>query len=220
MQFKTIYFDMDETLYPVGAPIVNVFGDRMDRFIDEYFDAHPHLEKPCRTRLFLDHGTTAKGLAVEYGVDIYDFMHYVNEFELDGCLEEDPAVREMILRIPLPRYVLTNGDRFHAVRVLRKLNLLDCFDAIIDSIDTYPNVKPHASAYEFALKIARCHNPAECIFIDDKHDNVTAAHELGLFAIQVGSKQRSPVADAYLDRLTDLPKLGLYRELEHSSILV
>lgn len=214
MQFKAIYFDIDETLYPIGARIVDTYIRRMEQFIDERFAAGQlGGERPHRENLFTKYGTTQKGLSFEYGVDRYDFMNYVNDFKIDGLLTADEAVRAMILRIPMARYILTNADRFHATRVLKALNLSDCFDGMIDSIDVFPDVKPSSKAFEYALKITNQPDPARCIFVDDKHDNVTAAHEMGFFSIQVGSKQLSPVADARIDQLIDLPKLGIYQEI-------
>ena len=122
-------------------------------------------------------------------------------------------MRSMLLRIPMARYILTNGDRFHATRVLKALNLTDCFDGMIDSIDLFPDVKPSAKAFEYALKITSQPDPAKCIFVDDKYENVTAAHERGFFSIQVGTKEVSPVADAQIETLLDLPKLGIYQEV-------
>lgn len=218
MQFKAIFFDIDETLYPIGADIVDAFVNRMEKFIDERFAAGQlGAERPNREYLFTKHGTTSKGLTLEFGVDRYDFMHYVNDFGLDQLLIADEAVREMILRIPMSKYLLTNADRFHATRVLKALNLADCFDGMIDSIDVFPDIKPLRKAFEFALKITNQPDPKQCIFIDDKDDNVTAAHEMGFFAIQVGSKPLSPVADAHIDHIIDLPALGLYQEVTDSA---
>ena len=215
MRFRTIFFDIDETLYPVGSEFVNIFSKRMDQFIDERFAAGElGPAKPDRDQLFKKHGATAKGLALEYGIDTFDFMHYVNDFPIDEYLYPDPTVREMILRIPMDRYLLTNADRFHTNRVLRALNLSDCFDGMIDSIDLFPEIKPSPLAFEFALRITKQADPKECIFVDDKDYNISAAHEIGFFAVQVGPKRLSEKADAQIGRLTDLPKLGLYQELE------
>lgn len=185
----------------------------MNRFIDEEFaKGRFGSVRPSRSQLFQKYGTTAKGLNVEYNVDTFEFMHYVNEFDLTPHLSASDEVRGMIRRIPLKKYLLTNADRFHAQRVLNKLHLADCFDGMVDSIDTFPDIKPSRKAYEYALRITNETDPMKCIFVDDNHENVTTAHELGFFSVQVGSKKVSPVADAVIDKLTELPKLGLYQE--------
>lgn len=213
MLYKAIFFDIDETLYPVGANIVGVFEERMNRFIDEEFAKGRFGSiRPSRDKLFQTYGTTAKGLNVEHNVDTFEFMHYVNGFDLSPHLSASAEVRAMIRRIPLKKYLLTNADRFHAQRVLNELHLADCFDGMVDSIDTYPDIKPSPKAFEYALRITNETDATRCIFVDDKHENVTTAHELGFFAVQVGPKTVSPVADAVIEDLTDLPALGLYRE--------
>ena len=74
-------------------------------------------------------------------------------------------------------------------------------------------LKPDVHMFQDALEKAGF-KPEECIFVDDKDYNISAAHEIGFFAVQVGPKRLSEKADAQIGRLTDLPKLGLYQELE------
>lgn len=213
MYYKAIFFDVDETLYPAGSNLVGVVEARMNRFIDEQFaKGRFGSVRPSRDKLYQTYGTTAKGLNVEHHVDTFEFMHYINEFDLSPHLSASDEVRSMIRRIPLKKYLLTNADRFHAQRVLKRLNLADCFDGMVDSIDIFPDIKPSRKAYEFALRITNETDPTKCIFVDDKNENITTAHELGFFAVQVGLGDVSPAADAVIAEITDLPKLGLYQE--------
>lgn len=47
------------------------------------------------------------------------------------CLQPDPALRQLLASIPLPKFVFTNADRRHAARCLNLMGLEGCFDGVI-----------------------------------------------------------------------------------------
>jgi FMN phosphatase YigB (HAD superfamily) len=79
--------------------------------------------------------------------------------------------------------VISNTNEPH-IRHLRKLSdVLDCFDSLTLSHEIGV-MKPDAAIYHAALKQANA-NPTSSLFFDDRADNVAAAKELGIQAIQV-----------------------------------
>jgi hypothetical protein len=53
-----------------------------------------------RDRLFHLHGTTMKGLQLEYGADINRILDYVHDVDLTGIIVEDPALRQVLIKLP------------------------------------------------------------------------------------------------------------------------
>lgn len=50
---------------------------------------------------------------------------------LPCAAQADPKLRELLLSIPLPKFVFTNADRTHARRCLDLLGIADCFERVI-----------------------------------------------------------------------------------------
>ena len=213
MTYKAILFDLDETLYPMGNPSIQMITNRMNEYIEKSLDIPVSDVKTFREDLYKTYGTTARGLVTEYDVNLYDFLRYVHGVDISIYMEPEPEVGQMIDQINLPKFVFTNADRFHAIRVLKLLEIYQSFDGIIDVLDVQPYCKPEPEAFEKAFMMIGLDNPSEAIFLDDNPDNVSAAHEMGIYAIQVGSRPRTKNADAILDRIQDFPQLDIFEKI-------
>ncbi|NMB92585.1 MAG: pyrimidine 5'-nucleotidase [Flexilinea flocculi] len=212
MKIRALFFDLDETLYPFGNKVVYVLGERMNHFISEKLNISESEVKGFRDRLYRTYGTTAKGLVVEYGVDLIDFLKYSHDIDISGFISPMPELRQILNQIPLRKYILTNADRFHATRVLKNLSIFDCFDGIIDVLDVFPDCKPSPKAFEKALWMTGIQSASDCIFFDDFPQNVDVAHEMGFYAIQVGDRTPAKFADSRIDRIEDMIHLDLFKE--------
>lgn len=83
-----------------------------------------------------------------------------------------------------PRYrlgLLSNTNPWHFDRVIRHTAVFPLFDAVSLSFQVGA-MKPDPRIYQDMLHKLDL-PPAECVFIDDLQENVTAAHNLGLAAI-------------------------------------
>lgn len=212
MAFRAIFFDLDETLYPIGNEVVDVLTNRMNLFIEDKLSVPKEEVKKLRETLFRKYGTTAKGLVSDYDTDLYEFLHYVHKIDLNSYLRPSPALKSMLDRIPLEKYILTNSERFHATRVLKTLGILNCFDGIIDVLDVFPDCKPSPIAFERALCMTGIHEASDCIFLDDNPYNIATAYELGFYSIHVGNRGNPAKLSASIDRVEALPELHLYQE--------
>jgi pyrimidine 5'-nucleotidase len=124
----------------------------------------------------------------------------------------DLALREVLLRYPQRKIIFTNADRKHAVRVVRQLQLENCFESVIDIYDLAPYCKPMPEAYQTALRLSGETHPERIIFIDDSPHNLAAARALGFFTVQVGLPKpgfHHPPASSHFQiaRLIDLPDI-------------
>ncbi len=214
MVYEAIFFDLDETLYPVGNQVVSILMDRMNQYIEESLKIPRDEVAAFRENLYHIYGTTAKGLVTDYDTDLYQFLHYVHKIDIASYIEPAPELRRMLLRIPLEKYILTNADRFHSARVLKTLGIYDCFDGMIDVLDVFPDCKPSEKAFRKALLMTGISEPNRCIFLDDKPENIDAAHNVGLYAVHVGGQGSPAQADASIEKIEDLPSLNLYPEIK------
>lgn len=184
--YTTILFDLDDTLYPRESGLWDAIGDRIDEFIHIRLKI-PREEIPdLRRKLYNEYGTTMRGLCAIFGVNQREYLDYVHNLPLSNYISPNPAIRNMLLNIPLRKVIFTNADVHHARRVLQVLNLLDVFSDIVDINDIDPYCKPMPEAYPLALQKSGEVNPNRCIMIDDRVDNLVTASQMGIYTIWIG----------------------------------
>ncbi|KAK4583636.1 hypothetical protein RGQ29_026389 [Quercus rubra] len=193
--------DLDDTLYPLSSGLATSCRKNIEgKSICKIFDLGNLL-------VYNNYGTTMAGLR---------------------NLKPDPVMRSLLLSLPYRKVIFTNADKVHAVKVLNKLGLEDCFEGIIcfetlnpihkstvsddeDDIE-FPNpslalpktpivCKPSVDAIERALKIANI-NPQRTLFFEDSVRNIQAGKCLGLHT--VGTSQRVKGADYALESIHNI----------------
>jgi putative hydrolase of the HAD superfamily len=204
VHFSTLFFDLDDTLYPSNTGLWEAIRDRMALYMSERLNIPWEEIHPLRKQYLETYGTTLRGLQHFYPVDTDDYLAFVHDLALDQYLQPDPEIRELILSLPQPRWIFTNSDDAHARRVLNVLNLNNCFNGIIDLRLLNFHCKPEKESYLKALQIAREDNPSRCLILDDSPHNLAAAHELGYKTVLVNPHQQDPAADYHIDSLIDL----------------
>lgn len=212
MAYHTLLVDLDETVYPARCGVWEAISARMENYIHERLGVPRDEITVLRRSLYEQYGTTLRGLQVTRAIDARAFLEYVHNIPLDSLLQPDPELRAVLLRYPQRKIIFTNADRAHASRVLDRLELVGCFESIIDIQDMAPYCKPMPEAYQIALRLIGENDPARCIFIDDSPRNLAAARAAGLFTIQVGNPKPGfhhpySEADARIARLADLPQV-------------
>lgn len=198
-------FDLDDTLYPSTTGIWQAIGDRMDVFIMDRLGIARENVKTLRESLYLEYGTTLRGLRTLYGIDAESFLDYVHDVPIDRYLQRDVALKETMALYSSRKIIFTNASQAHAERVLLTLGLENDFDSIIDIMQITPYCKPLPEAYQKAVEISNIEDPKNCVVIDDSERNLKTASEMGFFTIQVGTDIRSPFADAAILTIADLP---------------
>lgn len=207
MTYSTLFFDLDDTLYPPSSGVWDAIGDRIDLFIHQRLGI-PMEEVPAlRETLYRTYGTTLRGLAITHGIDQADYLAFVHDIPLNDYLTPDEKVNTILARYPQRKVIFTNADRAHTERVLKVLMLRDSFDQIIDILDVSPYCKPMPEAFQLALNAAGMLKPQNCIMIDDAVHNLRAARSAGFFTVWVGSAQADGCCDAGVASLLDLPSV-------------
>ncbi len=207
MKPELLIFDLDDTLYPPQSRVWDEIGDRINQFIHERLNLPLNEVARLRDDLYLQYGTTLRGLELLYGIDARDYLDYVHDLPMQHYLDPHPALRLSLLGIPIRKAIFTNGDRAHAQRVTSALGLADCFDQIIDILDVSPYCKPMPEAFQMALQKLGATNPARCVLFEDSPRNIQTARSLGLYTILVGTNGAQPVAHDHIHTIGSLPDL-------------
>jgi putative hydrolase of the HAD superfamily len=214
MSFTTLFFDLDETLYPGGNGLWEAIGERMNRFMVERVHLPEDQVPALRRHYYQTYGTTMRGLQIHHHIDTDDYLAYVHDLPLGQYLVPDPRLRLLITSLPQARWIFTNADAGHASRVIEVLGLAGCFAGIIDVRAIGFACKPEPLAYQRALRLAGDPPPEACVLLDDSQGNLAPAHELGMTTVWVNRHACSnPAATYSVMRLHDLPEVmpGLWQ---------
>lgn len=204
MQFEVAFFDLDDTLYDQQSGLWEAIRQRMSFYMHERLGLSWDIIPALRRHYFETYGTTLRGLQIHHQVDADDYLAYVHDLPLHEFIKPDPELRQMIQSLPLKRFIFTNADRNHALRVLQTLDLADCFEGIIDVRAIHFYCKPEPQAYQIALEIAQATDPQRCIYLDDSLRNLTVARQMGFFTIFVGQEGETPQVDLCLRQVKEL----------------
>jgi pyrimidine 5'-nucleotidase len=132
MSYTTLFFDLDDTLYPGSNGLWALIRERMGWYMVEVLGL-PESEVPALRRKYYEtYGTTLRGLQIHHQVDVDDYLHYVHDLPLEQFLQPNPELRALLLSLPQQRWIFTNADADHARRVMSVLGVQDCFTGIID----------------------------------------------------------------------------------------
>ncbi len=204
MRFTTIFFDLDDTLYPPESGLWKAIKERMNNYMRDRMDIPEHEIPILREKYFMQYGTTMRGLQANHNIDSDDFLAYVHNLPLKEYLTPNPTLRSVLASLPTRNLIFTNADINHAKRVLAALELNDLFDTIVDVNTVAPYCKPMPESFQIAMKIAGESDPSKCVMIDDLHRTTRAAREAGLFSILCNPSHVNGDADAHLTDWAEL----------------
>jgi len=207
MQFSTLLIDLDDTLYPAANGLWLAIKERIRRYMHEKLDIPAETAPELARQLFLQYGTTLRGLQATRHVDTRDYLAYVHDVPLDDYLAPNPELRSVLESIPAKKFIFTNADVAHAERVLRRLEIESCFEGIVDVVAIDPYCKPMPESFTIALKLAGEPDPQRCVMIDDLPHTTRAARQHGLLALLYGKSEPHPDADATFEDWSLLPAL-------------
>jgi putative hydrolase of the HAD superfamily len=206
MRFKSLYFDLDDTLYPSNTGLWDAIRSRMNTYMQRVIDKPVDEIALIRQRYLERYGTTLRGLQMNYQIDAQDYLAYVHDLPLEQFIQPDPELRILLTSLPQHKWIFTNADHNHAGRVLKILGLEGCFDGIIDILAVDFVCKPDKLAYQRALSITGEKDPTECVIFDDALRNLRPAHELGFYTVLVSKDGSEAQVDRVIPSLHELPK--------------
>jgi len=198
MRFTTIFFDLDDTLYPSNVGLWEAIKKRMSDYMRERMNIPADEIPAMREKYYMQYGTTLKGLQKHHQVNVDDYLAYVHDLPLADYLTPNPVQRSILASLPTRNLIFTNADRAHAERVLAALNLRDLFSTVVDVNTVAPYCKPMPESFDIAMKLSGETDPARCVMIDDLARTTRAAKSAGMFSILFGDTALSDDAHASL----------------------
>jgi len=208
MRFTTIFFDLDDTLYPPSTGLWKSIKGRMNMYMRERLGISEDDVSQLREQYFKMYGTTLRGLQERHNVDKEEFLAFVHDLPLKDYLTPNPVVRDIIASLGTRNLIFTNADIHHAQRVLAELQLADLFETVIDVNAVAPYCKPMPESFAIAMELANEPDPRKCVLIDDLPRTTRAALNVGMASLLYGCDE--PCADAS----------GVFTDWNHLPILL
>lgn len=192
MNIEHLIFDLDNTLYLGSAKMDQGITNRMMECVADFFKTDLENARKIRKENIRNFSTTLEWLRSEGLKDVEGFLKHVHPENEADELDEDKNLKPFLESIEIPKIILTNAPKEHALRVLKKLNVENCFSEICDIRMMNFLGKPYSSAFEKALEICGG-NIKNSIFIDDMQKYVDGWKALGGTAVLVGDKNGRPL---------------------------
>lgn len=190
MSLEFIVFDLDNTLYARGSGVMEEIGRRIQLWLCRELGLTWEEASDLRGEYLRQHGTTMGGLMAEHAVEVQHYLDFVHDIPIEEYLAPDPALVEMLERIPLRKVIYTNATSAHAQRVLRALGAMEQFERVIGIEEVGLHNKFNPEAYQRMLELLNASGP-ECVMVEDSPRNLPPAKTLGMTTILVGAERRS-----------------------------
>ncbi|NPV75612.1 MAG: pyrimidine 5'-nucleotidase [Anaerolineae bacterium] len=207
MHYSTLFFDLDDTLYPADSGLWPVLRERISLYMHEKLGFTWQEIPSLRQHLYQTYGTSLRGLKILYNINEQDYLDFVHDVPLHRFIHPIPHLRETIQSYPQRKFIFTNADLNHARRVIKTLDLEDCFEKIIDIHTIAPYCKPLTPAYHIAMQEAGETDSRKCVLIDDTIENLAEARRLGFFTIRVGRDESPEEYDARINTLSEIRRV-------------
>ncbi|GMI70013.1 XMP-specific phosphatase [Hibiscus trionum] len=218
--FNCLLFDLDDTLYPSNTGIAQGVKKNIDDFLIEKCGFPATKASNVRVELFKTYGSTLAGLrALGYDIDADDYHDFVHGRLPYDVIKPNPQLRKILRSITQRKIIFTNSDRVHAIKVMKRLGIEDCFDQIICFETLNPNLskskrpdefpvvlKPSTEAMKIALHVSGV-DPRRTLFLDDNVGNISAGKAMGLWTCLVGKTGKTKEADYAIEEVRKLAEV-------------
>ncbi|KAK6788550.1 hypothetical protein RDI58_012348 [Solanum bulbocastanum] len=131
-KYDCLLFDLDDTLYPLSIGLAVDVTKNIEDYMVEKLGIEQSITVELGNLLYKNYGTTMAGLrAIGYNFDYDEYHSFIHGGLPYENLKPDPILRSLLLSLPIRKVIFTNADEVHALKVLNKLGLEDCFEGII-----------------------------------------------------------------------------------------
>jgi len=196
-------FDLDNTLYPPSAGIMELVGQRINEYMAQRLGMDEVTIKALRSRYWKQYGTTMRGLLLEHGISADDYLDYVHAFSAHEFLAPNAELDRVLAGLPWRKVIFTSSPREHARQVLAALSIAPHFERIFDIRDTGYICKPNPAAYHTVLQALGL-SAAQCLLVDDSLPNLQTAASLGMLTAWVGSHDQVAGVTWAMDRIESI----------------
>jgi putative hydrolase of the HAD superfamily len=180
----TWFFDLDNTLHDASRAAFEPTSRAMTDYIVEHLQVDSAQATSLRQHYWARYGATLLGLVRHHGVKAAHFLEQTHRLPgLEARLRSSAHDRAALVRLPGRKYILTNAPRAYALRVLRALDLLRCFDAVlsIEDMTMFGQHRPKPDARMLRHVVARLGlRASDCVLVEDTLEHQKAAHGIGM----------------------------------------
>lgn len=195
---KNIVFDLGNVLvkFDSNELIYSFFNERQEEVKSFYFDS---LWDEYDQGLYSVEEMIEKGVKQfpELELSIKKLMYHWTEFVIP--LKDNVAYIKDLKQLGYNVYILSNIPE-DDTKYLRSCGVFDNIDGGIFSYE-YKKIKPYPEIFHILLKKYDL-KASECLFLDDRKDNVFAAKQLGFETIEV--KDSSKVIDLIKEKISEV----------------
>ena len=189
---KVWIFDLDDTLHNASAHIFPVMNRAMTQYIQDSLNLDESSAFALRQHYWHIYGATLKGLMRHHNVDATHFLKQTHAFiDLPNMVLEVKRLRHLLQSLKGRKCVFTNAPREYALRVLKLLNIADCFELIFSVESTKFHAKPSLRGFKMLLKILHT-KPSNCVMLEDNLAALKTAKRLGMRTIWISKKLLKP----------------------------
>lgn len=195
---KNIVFDLGNVLvkFDSNELIYSFFNERQEEVKSFYFDS---LWNEYDQGLYSVEEMIEKGVKQfpELELSIKKLMYHWTEFVIP--LKDNVAFIKDLKRLGYNVYILSNIPE-DDTKYLRSCGVFDNIDGGVFSYE-YKKIKPDPEIFHILLKKYDL-KALECLFLDDRKDNVVVASNLGFETIEV--KDSSKVIDLIKEKISEV----------------
>lgn len=195
---KNIVFDLGNVLvkFDSNELIYSFFNERQEEVKSFFFDS---LWNEYDQGLYSVEEMIEKGVKQfpELELSIKKLMYHWTEFVIP--LKDNVAFIKDLKRLGYNVYILSNIPE-DDTKYLRSCGVFDNIDGGVFSYE-YKKIKPDPEIFHILLKKYNL-KTSECLFLDDRKDNVVAASNLGFETIEV--KDSSKVIDLIKEKISEV----------------
>lgn len=197
---ETIVFDLDETIYPRDAGVMQAIGHRITEYIELLFRVSREEALAMRRKYHSQHGTTLRGLQIHHTIDPDEYMEFVHDVPVEQLLQYNSILDEVLGKIDARKIIFTNASYEHAFRVLNALGIRRHFSRIIDVRDMGWESKPAPSAYTRLIELLGT-EAQKVMLVEDNLRNLKPAAQLGMVTVLVDDHAEDGTVDFVIDEI-------------------
>ena len=140
------------------------------------------------------------------------YLEYIRKLKEEEIL---PGAKQFLLDARAAGYRIALGSASkNTPMILDKLMITDLFDAVIDGTKV-SKAKPDPEVFARGAQEIKL-MPNECVVFEDAEAGVAAAHNAGMLAVGIGSRERLPEADLNIEGFANITPQALLKMLEAS----
>jgi len=138
------------------------------------------------------------------------YLSYIRKLKQDEIL---PGAKQFLLDARAAGFRLALGSASKNTNlILEKLSITDLFDAVIDG-NKATKAKPDPQVFLMGAEEIGV-SPAQCVVFEDAEAGVQAAHNAGMMAVGIGSRENLPEADFNMPGFAGVTPQELLKRLE------